>query len=81
MKIQHGIEPRYDTFGEIFLNGGRYTLAEQLAAIALQKPYFLYDYLVALSFGEHFFSFCHEVKVQLEALKQQQQSQKTEKAN
>ncbi|MEH1937544.1 MAG: hypothetical protein V7L14_28320 [Nostoc sp.] len=30
MKIQHGIEPRYDPVGEIFLNGGRYTLAEQL---------------------------------------------------
>ncbi|MEH1923177.1 hypothetical protein [Nostoc sp.] len=41
----------------------------------------MYDYLVALSFGEYFFSFRHEVKVQLEALKQQQQSQKTEKAN
>ncbi|MEH2051965.1 hypothetical protein [Nostoc sp.] len=59
MKIQHRIEPRYDTLGKIFLNGGRYTLAEQLAAIALQKPHLLYDCLVALSFGEHFFSFLH----------------------
>ncbi|WP_375473074.1 hypothetical protein [uncultured Nostoc sp.] len=45
----------------------------------------MYDYLVALGFGEHFFTFRHEVKVQLEtqleALKQQQQTQEAEKVN
>ncbi|MBX9253877.1 B12-binding domain-containing radical SAM protein [Desmonostoc muscorum CCALA 125] len=57
----------------------------QLMAIALQKPDLLYDYLVALGFGEHFFSFRHEVKAeletQLEILKQQQQAQQIENAN
>ncbi|MEH1863046.1 MAG: DUF4070 domain-containing protein [Nostoc sp.] len=53
----------------------------QLVAIAFQKPHLLYDYFVALSLGEHFFSFRHEVKAQLEVLKQQQQVQKTEKAS
>ncbi|MEH2066862.1 MAG: DUF4070 domain-containing protein [Nostoc sp.] len=38
----------------------------QLLAIALQKPDLLYGYLVALSFGEHFFSFRYEVKPELE---------------
>ncbi|WP_335121149.1 hypothetical protein [Nostoc sp.] len=45
----------------------------------------MYDYLVALSFGEHFFSFRHQVKAQLETqletLKEQQQVQETEKAS
>ncbi|MBN3926013.1 DUF4070 domain-containing protein [Nostoc sp. NMS4] len=54
----------------------------QLGAIAFQKPDLLYYYLVALGFGEHFFSFRHEVKVQLETqletLKQQvQETQET----
>ncbi|WP_322743935.1 hypothetical protein [Nostoc edaphicum] len=37
-----------------------------MVAITLQKLHLLYDYLVVLGFGEHFFSFRHEVKVQLE---------------
>lgn len=38
----------------------------QLVAIALLKPRLLYDYLVALGAGEHFFSYRHVVKAQLE---------------
>jgi radical SAM superfamily enzyme YgiQ (UPF0313 family) len=38
----------------------------QLLAIAFQKPQLLYDYFVALSLGEHFFTFRHEVKASLE---------------
>ncbi len=53
----------------------------QFLAIALTKPHLVYDYLAALSFGEHFFSFRHEVKAQLEAqleMLQQQQAQEME---
>jgi radical SAM superfamily enzyme YgiQ (UPF0313 family) len=39
----------------------------QLVAIALQKPKLLFDYLIALSAGEHFFSYRHVVRQQLEA--------------
>jgi hypothetical protein len=38
----------------------------QLIAIALRKPNLLYDYLIALGVGEHFFKFRHEVKAQLQ---------------
>lgn len=38
----------------------------QLLAIALTKPRLLYDYLVALGTGEHFFQYRHVVKAQLE---------------
>lgn len=38
----------------------------QLVAIALLKPRLLYDYLIALGAGEHFFSYRHVVKAQLE---------------
>lgn len=38
----------------------------QLAVIALTKPQLLYDYIVTLGAGEHFFTFRHEVKAQLE---------------
>lgn len=38
----------------------------QFLLIGLQKPHLWYDYLAALSFGEHFFSFRHEVKANLE---------------
>jgi radical SAM superfamily enzyme YgiQ (UPF0313 family) len=55
----------------------RFRFWRQLIAIAFQKPDLLYDYFVALSLGEHFFSFRHEVKLelqrQLETLKQEQQ--------
>ncbi|RCJ29225.1 B12-binding domain-containing radical SAM protein [Nostoc minutum NIES-26] len=54
----------------------------QLIAIALQKPSLFYDYFVALSLGEHFFSFRHQVKAQLEAqlevLQQNKQAQEQE---
>ncbi|MFQ4141603.1 B12-binding domain-containing radical SAM protein [Chlorogloeopsis sp. ULAP02] len=62
------------------LRSTRFRFWWQLLAIALQKPNLLYDYFVALSVGEHFFTFRHEVKAQLEAqleaLKQQQAKQK-----
>ncbi|MBW4613994.1 MAG: B12-binding domain-containing radical SAM protein [Desmonostoc vinosum HA7617-LM4] len=56
----------------------------QLVAIALQKPHLFYDYFVALSFGEHFFTFRHEVKALLEkqlVVLQQQQTQHKEQAS
>jgi hypothetical protein len=39
----------------------------QLAAIALAKPRLVFDYLIALSAGEHFFAYRHEVRAQLRA--------------
>jgi radical SAM superfamily enzyme YgiQ (UPF0313 family) len=49
----------------------------QLGAIALRKPRLVYDYFIALSAGEHFFTFRHEVRAQLraqlEALKEAKQ--------
>ncbi|MBF2007724.1 MAG: DUF4070 domain-containing protein [Chlorogloeopsis fritschii C42_A2020_084] len=64
------------------LRSTRFRFWWQLLAIALQKPHLLYDYFVALSVGEHFFTFRHEVKAQLEAqleaLQQQQVKQKKE---
>ncbi len=38
----------------------------QLVLIGLQKPHLFYDYFTALGVGEHFFSFRHEVKANLE---------------
>ncbi len=38
----------------------------QMLAIALQKPYLFYDYFTALGVGEHFFTFRHEVRTNLE---------------
>jgi radical SAM superfamily enzyme YgiQ (UPF0313 family) len=38
----------------------------QLVAIVLLKPRLLFDYLVALGAGEHFFAYRHMVKAQLE---------------
>jgi hypothetical protein len=35
--------------------------------MARQKPHLLYDYLIALGTGEHFFKFRHEVKAEIEA--------------
>ncbi|GAX39485.1 radical SAM domain-containing protein [Tolypothrix sp. NIES-4075] len=62
----------------------RFLFWKQLSAIALQKPHLFYDYFVALSLGEHFFTFRHEVKAQLEAqlavLKEQKQAEEKEQA-
>jgi radical SAM superfamily enzyme YgiQ (UPF0313 family) len=53
----------------------------QLVAIALLKPRLVYDYLVALGAGEHFFTYRHVVRrqleEQLEALKAAQQAERT----
>jgi radical SAM superfamily enzyme YgiQ (UPF0313 family) len=48
----------------------------QIIAIWLHNPQLLYDYLVALGIGEHFFKLRHQVKTQLEMqLEASQQSQ------
>ncbi|WP_066424254.1 B12-binding domain-containing radical SAM protein [Anabaena sp. 4-3] len=39
----------------------------QLVAIAFSKPRLLYDYMTTLGIGEHFFSYRHEVRAQLQA--------------
>jgi radical SAM superfamily enzyme YgiQ (UPF0313 family) len=38
----------------------------QLLAVALLKPKLLYDYVTTLGVGEHFFSYRHQVRAQLE---------------
>ncbi|GAB4467893.1 MAG: B12-binding domain-containing radical SAM protein [Elainellaceae cyanobacterium] len=48
------------------LRSTRFRFWWQLLAIALTKPRLLYDYLVALGTGEHFFQYRHVVKAQLE---------------
>lgn len=50
-----------------FLRSTRWQFWRQLMAILLQKPQFFYDYFTALGIGEHFFSFRHQVKAQMEA--------------
>jgi hypothetical protein len=48
----------------------------QLGLMALRKPSLLFDYIAALAFGEHFFTFRHEVRSslvsKLEQLRMQQ---------
>lgn len=62
----------------------RFSFWWQLIAIALQKPNLFYDYFVALSLGEHFFTFRHQVKARLETklkeFQQNKQAQEKEKA-
>jgi len=48
------------------LRSTRWLFWWQLGAIAIQRHHLLFDYLVALGVGEHFFTFRHEVKTQLE---------------
>jgi radical SAM superfamily enzyme YgiQ (UPF0313 family) len=48
------------------LRSTRFQFWRQLMAIALLKPKLLFDYFVALGAGEHFFTFRHEVKAQLQ---------------
>jgi len=48
------------------LRSTRWLFWWQLGAIAIQRYHLLFDYLVALGVGEHFFTFRHEVKTQLE---------------
>ena len=47
------------------LRSTRFRFWWQLAAIALSKPQLLYEYLMVLGVGEHFFKYRHEVKAQL----------------
>jgi radical SAM superfamily enzyme YgiQ (UPF0313 family) len=49
------------------LRSTRWRFWYQMLMISLQKPHLFYDYFTALGVGEHFFSFRHEVKQQLEA--------------
>jgi radical SAM superfamily enzyme YgiQ (UPF0313 family) len=61
----------------------RWRFWRQLLAIARSKPRLLYDYMMVLGIGEHFFDFRHQVKAQLlsqlAALKEAQAlSKKTE---
>lgn len=55
----------------------------QLTVILWYKPHLFYDYFVVLGVGEHFFTFRHEVKAQLEAqltvLQEHQPAQEQEK--
>ncbi|HLO87906.1 MAG TPA: DUF4070 domain-containing protein [Nostocaceae cyanobacterium] len=44
----------------------RWQFWQQLALILYHKPQLIYDYFVTLGIGEHFFTFRHEVKTQLE---------------
>lgn len=48
------------------LRSTRFRFWWQLVAIALLKPRLIFDYLIALGVGEHFFSFRHEVRSQLQ---------------
>jgi hypothetical protein len=48
------------------LRSTRFRFWWQLLAVAHYKPRLLYDYLVALGIGEHFFSYRHVIKAQLE---------------
>lgn len=61
------------------LRSTRFQYWWQLAAIALLKPRLIYDYLIALSAGEHFFHYRYQVREQLlEQLARLQQSQRAE---
>ncbi|MBK1989921.1 DUF4070 domain-containing protein [Sphaerospermopsis aphanizomenoides BCCUSP55] len=57
----------------------RFIFWQQLITMARRKPNLLYDYLIALGVGEHFFSFRHEVKAQIEAELAGLQQQEMEK--
>jgi hypothetical protein len=61
------------------LRSTRFIFWWQLIVMAWRKPNYLYDYLIALGVGEHFFTFRHEVKAEIEAelaLLQQQELDK-----
>jgi hypothetical protein len=61
------------------LRSTRFVFWQQLITMARQKPHLLYDYLIALGTGEHFFKFRHEVKAEIESelaeFQQHQQAQ------
>lgn len=48
------------------LRSTRWRFWYQILAMLLQKPHLFYDYFTALGIGEHFFTFRHEVKANLE---------------
>jgi radical SAM superfamily enzyme YgiQ (UPF0313 family) len=56
----------------------------QLIVITLAKPRLVYDYLTALGIGEHFFTYRHQVKAQLETqlatLRHTQETQQKQKS-
>ncbi|WP_413175358.1 B12-binding domain-containing radical SAM protein [Anabaena azotica] len=49
------------------LRSTRFHFWWQLIVMVRRKPNLLYDYLIALGVGEHFFNFRHEVKAEIEA--------------
>lgn len=49
------------------LRSTRFRFWWQLVVLALRKPRLVYEYMATLGVGEHFFSYRHEVKAQLEA--------------
>ena len=62
------------------LRSTRFVFWRQLIIMAWRKPHLLYDYLIALGTGEHFFKFRHEVKAEIESelahFQQHEQEQK-----
>lgn len=48
------------------LRSTRWRFWYQMLVIAVRKPHLFYDYFTALGIGEHFFTFRHEVKANLE---------------
>jgi radical SAM superfamily enzyme YgiQ (UPF0313 family) len=62
------------------LRSTRFVFWQQLITMVRLKPHLLYDYLIALGVGEHFFKFRHEVKVEIESelaeLQQHEQNKK-----
>ncbi len=63
------------------LRSTRFVFWQQLITMIRRKPHLLYDYLIALGVGEHFFKFRHEVKAEIESeLAEFQQHERDEKA-
>ncbi|MFO5495027.1 MAG: B12-binding domain-containing radical SAM protein [Cuspidothrix sp.] len=63
------------------LRSTRFVFWQQLITMVRLKPHLLYDYLIALGVGEHFFKFRHEVRVEIESeLAELQQHEQNKKA-
>ena len=63
------------------LRSTRFVFWQQLITMIRRKPHLLYDYLIALGVGEHFFKFRHEVKAEIESeLAEFQQHEEDKKA-
>jgi hypothetical protein len=63
------------------LGSTRFVFWQQLITMVRLKPNLLYDYLIALGVGEHFFKFRHEVREEIESeLAELQQHEQNKKA-